>query len=124
MTASISSHPVRARVATGESVSITLPLPQDAAVNLSIDQALEKAKSALLSIQKPDGHWCGELQGDSILESEYILLKWILGQESDPALPKVTKYLQSLQMDNGGWNLFPGEPRRSLNNRQRLLRAN
>ena len=39
---------------------------------------------ALIAIQKPAGYWVGELQGDSILESEYILLKFILGQESDP----------------------------------------
>jgi squalene-hopene/tetraprenyl-beta-curcumene cyclase len=74
----------------------------------AIDRTLEKAKAALLAIQRPDGHWCGELQGDSILESEFILLQWILGHESDPALPKITNYLRRIQMDNGGWNLFPG----------------
>src|SRR5690606_25968484 len=24
-------------------------------------------------------HWCAELEGDSILSSEYLLMKWILG---------------------------------------------
>ena len=43
-----------------------------------------RAIDALLSLQKSDGHWCGELQGDSILESEYILMKFILGQEREP----------------------------------------
>ena len=50
--------------------------------------ALHKAQKALLDKQDADGFWVGELQGDSILESEYILLKFILGQESDPRLEK------------------------------------
>lgn len=75
-----------------------------------IEAALDKARAHLLSLQKDDGHWVGELQGDSILESEYILLKWILGQEADPRLPRIANYLRRIQMPNGGWNLFPGGP--------------
>ena len=56
----------------------------------------------------PEGYWCGELQGDSILESEYILLKFILGQESDPCLAKIGQLPPSLQQADGGWNLYPG----------------
>jgi squalene-hopene/tetraprenyl-beta-curcumene cyclase len=110
VTASISTFGVRARVAPPEPVHVTLPSPGELKNQCVIDHALDKAKAALLSIQKPDGHWCGELQGDSILESEFILLKWILGQESDPALPKIANYLRRIQMDNGGWNLYPGGP--------------
>jgi squalene-hopene/tetraprenyl-beta-curcumene cyclase len=72
--------------------------------------ALHKAQKALLDRQNPAGYWVGELQGDSILESEYILMKFILGQESDPRLPKIARYLASLQNPDGGWSLFPGGP--------------
>ena len=27
---------------------------------------------ALKSLQRADGHWCAELEGDSILQSEYL----------------------------------------------------
>ena len=70
--------------------------------------ALDRAVRCLQSMQAPQGYWCAELQGDSILESEYILLKFILGQESDPDLPAITSYLRSLQGPDGGWPLFPG----------------
>lgn len=70
--------------------------------------ALDRAVAALRSMQHPEGYWCAELQGDSILESEYILLKFILGQESDPDLPAIANYLRSLQGPDGGWPLFPG----------------
>jgi squalene-hopene/tetraprenyl-beta-curcumene cyclase len=110
VTASLGASPIRSRIPAIEPLNVTLPPPGASESDAAISSALEKAKAALLSIQKPDGHWCGELQGDSILESEYILLKWILGQEDDAALPKITNYLRRIQMDNGGWNLFPGGP--------------
>ena len=82
-----------------------------------VRECLDRAINALLSLQKPDGHWCGELQGDSILESEYLLMKFILGQERSPmrdgrdgwaTLQKIAAYLRSLQRDDGGWGQYPG----------------
>jgi len=70
----------------------------------------QKARDALLRLQNPQGYWVGELQGDSILESEYLLLKFILEQETDPQLPKIANYLRNLQNPEGGWSLFPGGP--------------
>jgi len=70
--------------------------------------ALERARAALLSMQHPDGHWCAELEGDSILQSEFILMKFILGQEDDPEIERIAAYLRSQQAPNGGWVMFPG----------------
>lgn len=76
-----------------------------------------RAIDALLSLQHHDGHWCGELQGDSILESEYLLMKFILGQEDQlmadgrpgpVVLARIADYLRSLQREDGGWGQFPG----------------
>jgi squalene-hopene/tetraprenyl-beta-curcumene cyclase len=82
-----------------------------------LTQVLRRAVEALKSMQKPDGHWCGELQGDSILESEYILMKFILGQEDQPmadgsdglhTLTRIANYLRKLQRPDGGWGQYPG----------------
>ncbi len=79
--------------------------------------ARSRAIDALLRLQKSDGHWCGELQGDSILESEYILMKFILGQEREPmadgrdgpqTLRRMANYLRSIQQPNGAWGQYPG----------------
>ncbi len=75
-----------------------------------LDQAIERSRTALIQKQASGGWWVGELQGDSILESEYLLLKWILGQENDLELPKIANYLRRLQSPDGGWNLYPGGP--------------
>jgi squalene-hopene/tetraprenyl-beta-curcumene cyclase len=70
--------------------------------------SVDRARQALFSRQSERGYWVGELQGDSILESEYILLKFILGQEDDRDLPKIAAYLRGLARPEGGWGLFPG----------------
>src|SRR5258706_5036499 len=75
-----------------------------------VEEALTRATDALLALQKAEGYWVGELQGDSILESEFILLKFILEQEADPELPLIANYLRTLQQASGGWSLFPGGP--------------
>jgi squalene-hopene/tetraprenyl-beta-curcumene cyclase len=86
--------------------AVRVSLPQRAVV----DFALEQAQKALLDKQHARGFWVGELQGDSILESEYLLLRFILSQENDPELSLIANYLRDLQQTEGGWSLFPGGP--------------
>jgi squalene-hopene/tetraprenyl-beta-curcumene cyclase len=61
-------------------------------------------------LQAPDGHWVGELQGDTILETEYILLMAFLGREHEPRVRKAARYVLELQLPEGGWNNYPGGP--------------
>ncbi len=78
--------------------------------------SLRGAIGALKSIQREDGHWCAELEGDSILESEYLLMKFILEQEHQPmidgrdgraTLTKIANCLRDQQREDGGWGQFP-----------------
>lgn len=71
--------------------------------------ALARATDYLVSLQNPSGFWCAELEGDSILQSEYILLKFIIEQEDDPRLPKIANYLRMQQRESdGAWVQYPG----------------
>ena len=72
--------------------------------------ATSRGVSGLLRRQRDDGHWVGELQGDSILESEYILLMAFLGRENDPRVAQAANYLLQVQMPEGGWGNYPGGP--------------
>ena len=91
--------------------ALMTPSPSSSATvasELDLEQCILRAEQALIAMQDQKGYWCAELQGDSILESEYILLKFILEQEDDPALAKIANYLRNLQQSDGGWSLFPG----------------
>ncbi len=81
------------------------------------DASLQRAIEALKGLQNEDGHWCAELEGDSILESEYLLMKFILGQEREAmadgrdgweTLTKIANCLRNQQREDGGWGQFPG----------------
>jgi squalene-hopene/tetraprenyl-beta-curcumene cyclase len=71
---------------------------------------VDAARRCLLGQQKADGHWCGELQGDTILESEYVLLLAFLGREGEEACRKAARYLLTQQTASGGWANYPGGP--------------
>lgn len=75
-----------------------------------VRQAVEKARSYLLALQKADGHWCAELEGDTILESEYALTLWFLGRGEDSKFQRLANYLRVHQEPAGGWSNFPGGP--------------
>jgi squalene-hopene/tetraprenyl-beta-curcumene cyclase len=61
-------------------------------------------------MQQADGHWVGELQGDTILESEYVLLLAFLGREDDEVCRKAARYILRQQMPEGGWSNYPEGP--------------
>ena len=84
------------------------PSADTTGIRPDIEIALSNARTALLSKQATAGYWVGELQGDSILESEFILLKFILGQEADAELPLIANYLRKQQQADGGWAMYPG----------------
>lgn len=75
-----------------------------------LQQAIALATEGLFQRQARDGHWVGELQGDTILESEYILLLAFLGREQDERALRAARYLLEQQMPEGGWNNYPGGP--------------
>ncbi|HVR09939.1 MAG TPA: prenyltransferase/squalene oxidase repeat-containing protein, partial [Thermoanaerobaculia bacterium] len=73
-------------------------------------RAIAAAQAWLLAAQEPDGHWCGELEGDTILETEYVLLLHFLGRLDDPRVGKAARYVRRQQLAEGGWAIYPGGP--------------
>ncbi len=73
-----------------------------------LDLVIQRARQCLLVQQHEEGYWCGELQGDTILESEYILLLAWLDQLDRPLVQQAARYLLREQLPQGGWALFPG----------------
>jgi len=78
--------------------------------------ALGRAQQALLSLQKPEGFWCGDLLADTTLESDYILVQlWLFAPDGTgwqpPTWDRIQKAARSIldrQLPSGGYNIYPG----------------
>jgi squalene-hopene/tetraprenyl-beta-curcumene cyclase len=75
-----------------------------------LHSAIERTRDYLLSRQAPEGFWVGELEGDTILESEYILLLAFLGQGQSITARRCANYMLHKQLPGGGWAIYPGGP--------------
>lgn len=75
-----------------------------------VRRAIRLTRQWLLSRQEPDGHWCGELEADSSLQSETILLLAFLGREQTPLADQAAEQLIQTQASDGAWAAFPGGP--------------
>jgi squalene-hopene/tetraprenyl-beta-curcumene cyclase len=76
-----------------------------------VETAISRAREWLLAQQHEDGHWVGELEGDSILETEYVLLLHFLGNPDPGKVRKLVNYaIRNWQNEDGGFPIFPGGP--------------
>ena len=69
---------------------------------------VDLARDALLADQRPDGHWCYELEADCTIPAEYVLFLRYLGQKEPELEAKIGNYLRSRQAEHGGWPLYLG----------------
>ena len=104
---------------TGRPAPVVVPVPAGPAdPPADAGSPADRAARALLEKLHPDGHWCAELEGDSILNSEYLLMKAILGQHEPPgATPddierfgRIAHYMRQTQRADGAWAQYPGAP--------------
>ncbi len=79
---------------------------------------MRAAADCLLARQSPGGWWVGELEADTSLESDYILLQlWLYppragtwGPPTVVRIARAARYILSRQLPDGGWNIYPGGP--------------
>jgi len=75
-----------------------------------LPESIERGAEHLLSLQREDGYWQGELEADSTLGSDYIYYLFVLGKAEPTRIAKLANYVRSKQLDDGGWNIYPGGP--------------
>jgi len=72
----------------------------------ALEASIASATRALLGSRQADGHWVFELEADSTIPAEYVLLSHYLGEPADTALEaKIANYLRRVQGVHGGWPL-------------------
>jgi squalene-hopene/tetraprenyl-beta-curcumene cyclase len=72
--------------------------------------AVDASRKYLFSRQLEDGHWCGELEADTTLESDYILLHTLLGTGNQERFQKCCNFILRHQNEDGGWPIYIGGP--------------
>jgi squalene-hopene/tetraprenyl-beta-curcumene cyclase len=75
-----------------------------------VSAAIAAAKKHLFSEQHEDGYWCGELEADTTLEADYLMLHTLLGTGSPERFQKAANWILRHQNHDGGWNTYPGGP--------------
>jgi squalene-hopene/tetraprenyl-beta-curcumene cyclase len=72
--------------------------------------ALRRSQNFLLSAQKPEGFWIGELEVDSTLVSDTLAFHHWEGKPDKAWERKAVHHLFSMQLPDGGWNIYYGGP--------------
>ena len=76
----------------------------------SLNLAIERACSFLMSSQHEEGYWVAELEADTTLESDYITYLHVIGKFESSRVSKLARYVRERQLTDGGWNIFAGGP--------------
>jgi len=92
------ARPVRETGASGSSEWRGLP------------PAVQRTAGWLRDRQAVDGHWRGALEGDTILESEYLLILAWADRLGGAEVPGATRRILDEQLPDGGWSIYPGGP--------------
>jgi squalene-hopene/tetraprenyl-beta-curcumene cyclase len=71
---------------------------------------IEKARTYLFAQQHEDGYWCGELEADTTLESDYIAIHTLLGTGNPSRMQRAVPEIIRHQNADGGWPIYTGGP--------------
>ncbi|MFA5982627.1 MAG: squalene--hopene cyclase [Methylococcaceae bacterium] len=77
-------------------------------VPLILDSAIVRAKNKLFSLQNKAGYWVFELEADSTIPSEYILMMHFMDEINLELQVKLVKYLHTKQIVDGSYPLYQG----------------
>lgn len=82
----------------------SVPLPK------RLKSAIAASQSYLLGQQSEEGFWVSELEANTTITSEYILLYRYLGGVNFEREKKAVELLKRTQQADGGWNIYYGGP--------------
>jgi len=72
-----------------------------------LKQAISRAVDHLLSLQCNTGYWAFDLEADTTIPSEYVMLQRFLGRKTDQGLSdRLARYIRRRQLPDGGWPLY------------------
>ena len=76
----------------------------------AIDDAVRRSQTWFLSRQHAEGYWAAELEADTTLTAEYLMLRRLLDRVDPERERKAVRYLRAAQLPDGGWPIYYGGP--------------
>ena len=76
----------------------------------ALQTALTRSQAFLLSEQKPEGYWVGELMVDATLVADMIAFRHWDGSVDPAWQRKAANHILRMQLPGGGWNIYHGGP--------------
>jgi len=76
----------------------------------AVDQAILRSQSYFRDSQSPEGYWCGELESNSTMEAEYLMLCFFLGRIDQERIRKLANHILSRQRSDGSWGQYYEAP--------------
>jgi squalene-hopene/tetraprenyl-beta-curcumene cyclase len=75
-----------------------------------LKSSIQAAQKFLFNRQQEEGWWCGELEADTTLESDYIFLHTVLGTRDERRFQQCAAEILLHQNEDGGWPIYQGGP--------------
>jgi squalene-hopene/tetraprenyl-beta-curcumene cyclase len=91
-------------------MTVTQPRPQQRAASDVAAEALGRARDHLLSLQRPQGWWQGELETNVTMDAEDLLLREFLGVRTAEQTARSARWIAAKQREDGTWANFYGGP--------------
>ena len=106
------SHTAKVLPLRGASRQGRFPVQKNQAdPSADLSDTIHRAINFILGMQEPEqGYWADQLEADSTLTSEYIMLRYFLGKIDLQKQDKAVQYLRSTQLPDGGWAIHYGGP--------------
>jgi squalene-hopene/tetraprenyl-beta-curcumene cyclase len=89
------------------SAATSKPVPT---LKAELAHAIARSQAHLLSLQRPEGFWLGELMVDCTLVADTLAYHYWNGKVDPEWQRKAVNQLFALQLPEGGWNIYYGGP--------------
>ena len=76
----------------------------------AVSKAVSRSQDYFARTQSPDGYWWGELESNSTMEAEYLMLTHFLGIGDEDTWRKLANHLLETQREDGTWGQYYGSP--------------
>jgi squalene-hopene/tetraprenyl-beta-curcumene cyclase len=98
-------------VLSSSDASVRRPLAHTVSQPDTIDDAIKRSQAWFFARQhQTKGYWVAELEADTTLTSEYLMLRRFLNRVDPDRVEKAVRYLKSAQLPDGGWPIYYGGP--------------